>query len=65
METVEINLDKESLRIDNGERRLGYDRRLFSYNGYLPERRSGKDRRSGGDRRKKPRPLAEATRHLP
>jgi hypothetical protein len=30
---------------DNGNRRLGIDRREFSYTAYLPERRSGKDRR--------------------
>lgn len=41
--------------IDNGGRRLGDDRRLYSYNDYLPERRSGGDRRNGGDRRRKPR----------
>lgn len=38
--------------IDNGGRRFGGDRRVFDYNGYLPERRSGKERRSGNDRRK-------------
>ena len=36
---------------DNGGRRLGADRRQFSYNHHIPERRSGKDRRSGFDRR--------------
>jgi len=36
---------------DNGGRRLGIDRRQFSYTTYIPERRSGKDRRSGNDRR--------------
>ncbi len=30
---------------DNGNRRIGIDRREFSYTAYLPERRSGKDRR--------------------
>ena len=40
---------------DNGGRRLGDDRRLYSYNGHLPERRSGDDRRSGKDRRQSPR----------
>jgi hypothetical protein len=44
------------LSIDNGGRRLGGDRRVvYSYHGYLPERRSGNDRRNGEDRRKKPR----------
>ncbi|WP_319524216.1 hypothetical protein [uncultured Desulfosarcina sp.] len=38
---------------DNGGRRLVGDRRMYTYNGHIPERRSGKDRRSGLDRRKK------------
>jgi len=38
---------------DNGGRRLTGDRRLYSYNNHIPERRSGKERRSGLDRRKK------------
>lgn len=37
---------------DNGGRRTGLDRRQFSYTGYLPERRSGRDRRQQFDRRK-------------
>lgn len=40
---------------DNGGRRLGIDRRQFSYAEHIPERRSGKDRRNGLDRRQKPR----------
>ena len=40
---------------DNGGRRLGVDRRQFSYDFHIPERRTGKKRRSGLDRRKKPR----------
>ena len=40
---------------DNGGRRSGIDRRQFSYDFHIPERRSGKDRRSGNDRRLKPR----------
>ena len=40
---------------DNGGRRLGIERREFSYDQHIPERRSGKDRRSGLDRRLKPR----------
>jgi len=40
---------------DNGGRRSGIERREFSYNAHIPERRSGKDRRSGLDRRLKPR----------
>lgn len=38
--------------IDNGGRRLGIERRRFSYTHYIPERRSGNDRRSGHDRRR-------------
>ena len=37
--------------VDNGGRRLGVERRRFSYLVHIPERRSGKDRRSGFDRR--------------
>lgn len=44
-------IDKIQLK-DNGGRRSGKDRRVFSYAGYLPERRTGNERRSGLDRRK-------------
>jgi hypothetical protein len=40
---------------DNGIRRSGLARREFSYDIYIPERRSGEDRRSGLDRRLSPR----------
>ncbi len=40
---------------DKGGRRLGGDRRTFSYAIYDPERRSGKNRRSGINKRKKKR----------
>jgi hypothetical protein len=30
---------------EKGDRRSGIDRRLFSYEGYIPERRSGEERR--------------------
>jgi hypothetical protein len=40
---------------DNGGRRSGIERREFSYNSHIPERRSGKERRSGLDKRIKPR----------
>lgn len=36
---------------DNGGRRSGIDRRLFSYSAHIPERRCGQERRSGSDRR--------------
>jgi len=44
---------------ENNERRLGIDRRQFSYDMHIPERRSGKERRSGLDRRQKPRKSKE------
>jgi len=37
---------------DNGGRRMGIEQRQFSYTAHIPERRSGKERRSGFDRRK-------------
>jgi hypothetical protein len=36
---------------DNGGRRLGIERRQFSYLLHIPEQRSGKDRRKAIDRR--------------
>ena len=36
---------------DRGGRRLGLDRRRFSYTYHIPERRSGRDRRSIKERR--------------
>ena len=36
---------------DNGGRRLGVDRRQFSYTNHIPDRRRGYDRRTGLDRR--------------
>ncbi|MGD9075934.1 MAG: hypothetical protein PVJ69_12045 [Desulfobacteraceae bacterium] len=36
---------------DSGGRRSGTDRRQFSYDIHIPERRRGEDRRSGLDRR--------------
>jgi hypothetical protein len=37
---------------DNGGRRIGVDRRSFSYSLHIPERRSDDDRRKGDIRRK-------------
>jgi len=34
----------------NGDKRLGVERRRFSYDAHMPERRSGQDRRSAGVR---------------
>ena len=41
---------------DNGDRRIGVDRRSFSYSLYIPERRSHVDRRAGDNRLKTNRP---------
>lgn len=38
---------------DNAGRRIGVDRRQFSYTIHIPEGRSGKERRNGLDRRLK------------
>jgi hypothetical protein len=43
-------MGKESVR-DNGGSRSGVERRQYSSNIHIPERRSGKNRRSGLDRR--------------
>jgi DNA-binding XRE family transcriptional regulator len=40
---------------DNGGVRSGLERRQFSYDKHIPERRSANDRRNGFDRRLKPR----------
>lgn len=42
---------RELKMADNGGSRIGIDRRQFNYSTYIPERRSGKDRRKGFDRR--------------
>ena len=42
------------LQSDNLGRRLNIERRQFSYDTHIPERRSGNDRRSGLDRRLMP-----------
>lgn len=39
------------ISVDNGGRRLGFDRRQFDYTDYSPPRRIKPDRRSGIDRR--------------
>lgn len=49
-----LNPDRVSPK---GGRRLGIDRREFSFTAHVPERRSGEDRRGDDDRRKKPRVL--------
>ena len=47
-------MNKNFLR-DNGDARLGFERRQFSYDKHIPERRSGQDRRSKLDRTLKQR----------
>ena len=42
----------------DGDRRMGRDRREFSYACCIPERRSGLERRSGKDRRQQNRILS-------
>jgi len=41
----------ELIQQDKGGRRFGIDRRVFSYDSHIPERRKGRDQRNGGDRR--------------
>lgn len=36
---------------NGGDRRMGIERRQFSYSDHIPERRCGEDQRSNGDRR--------------
>ena len=54
-----INSDEKEVMAsfirDNGGVRSGLERRQFSYDKHIPERRSAKDRRNGLDRRLKPR----------
>lgn len=45
------DLNKRQKIADNGGTRAGTDRRKFQYTVYIPERRSGRDRRKGLDRR--------------
>jgi DNA-binding XRE family transcriptional regulator len=53
----DINSDKNEVMAsfirDNGGVRSGLERRQFSYDRYIPEHRSGKDRRNRLDRRLK------------
>ena len=47
-------LENLNLMVDKGGRRSRIDRRIFSYGVVLADRRSGKGRRSGLDRRVSP-----------
>ena len=44
-------LNDDFILEDKGGRRLGIDRRVFSYDSHIPERRKGRDQRRGRDRR--------------
>lgn len=50
-----LNIPMKEGFLDNGGRRSGVDRRIFSYAVHIPERRMIEDRRLGIDRRKHPR----------
>jgi hypothetical protein len=52
LENIESDLSS-----DKGGRRIGIERREFSFTAYVPERRHGEDRRRIGERRKKDRIL--------
>jgi hypothetical protein len=55
METNGNYIVEQQISLDNEGRRSGGDRRNYSYTLHIPERRIGKDRRGGDDRRKFPR----------
>jgi hypothetical protein len=59
---MDSNKADENL-IDNGGRRKDSERRNFEYTAHIPERRSGKDRRDGGERREKRRAPDEDKHH--
>ena len=50
-----LNIPMKEGFLDNGGRRVGVDRRVFSYAVHIPERRMAEDRRLGIDRREHPR----------
>jgi len=58
MENKDNDILERLISLDNGGRRTGTDRRIFSYTLHIPERRNGNDRRSGDDRRKTSRTKA-------
>jgi hypothetical protein len=64
-EIIGMKIDRENLKLrDNGGRRSGVDRRQYSYTLHIPERRSGLERRSGKDRRKKHRIHTDTSKNL-
>ena len=46
-----LHIGKRSYLMDNGGRRLGFERREFAYSYYFPERRVGQERRTLSERR--------------
>jgi hypothetical protein len=46
------NSENRTILRDKSGRRIGVDRRTFSYSLHIPERRSHDDRRKGDNRRK-------------
>ena len=52
---MQINSMASHVSQDNGNRRLEVDRRLFDYALHIPERRSGKERRCGLERKQETR----------
>ena len=53
---LEIDKSEPLVKVrDKRGRRMGVDRRIYSYSLHIPERRAGKDRRTGKERRKFPR----------
>ena len=50
-----LNIPMKEGFLDNGGRRAGVERRVFSYAVNIPERRMTEDRRLGIDRREHPR----------
>ena len=60
MEKNETDIIERLISLDYGGRRSGGDRRNYSYTLHIPERRDGKDRRSGEDRRTIPRTKAKS-----
>ena len=53
--TRSLPLENPAYEIDKGGRRLGIDRRQFSYSHHTPERRVGFDRRNIPERRIDPK----------
>ena len=47
-----VDSEDQTLLKPNASRRIGVDRRSFSYSLHIPERRSHKDRRKDDNRRK-------------